>query len=77
MSWVGNPTEYLEACHEAAERASGFDVARYLGVELDTATLEEDPAGFRIAGQDYVAGGRQIARVLSEHLVGHEGEWTG
>ena len=76
VSWVGHRTEYLETCHEAAEPASGFDVAQHLGVELDTATLEDDLADFRIAGQDYVAGGRQIAQVLSEHLDGHEEEWT-
>jgi hypothetical protein len=51
-----------------ADCRSGFDVAQFLGCELDTAMLEEDPADFRIAGHDYVAGGRQIARVLAAHL---------
>jgi len=64
-------------CAEVADRRSGFDVTRYLGCELDTAALEEDPGCFRIAGQDYVAGGRQIAQVLSEHLAGHEEELIG
>ena len=77
VSWVGKPTDYLERCAEVAECRSGFDVAQFLGCELDTAMLEEDPADFRIAGQDYVAGGRQIARVLGEHLAGHEEESTG
>jgi hypothetical protein len=71
MSWVGDPTSYLERCAEVADCSSGFDVTQYLGCELDTAALEDDPAGFRIAGQDYVAGGRQIARVLSAHLARH------
>ena len=76
VSWAGAPTKYLESCAEVADRRSGFDVADYLGCELDTATLTEDPACFRIAGQDYVAGGRQIARVLGSYLDGHEEEWT-
>jgi hypothetical protein len=76
VSWVGDPTGYLERCAEVADCRSGFDVAQFLGCELDTAILEDDPADSRIAGQDYVAGGRQIARVLSAHLDGHEEEWT-
>ena len=76
VSWAGAPTPYLERCAEMADRRSGFNVDGYLSCELDTATLEEDPACFRIAGQDYVAGGRQIARVLNSHLEGPEDEWT-
>jgi hypothetical protein len=75
VSWIGKPTDYLERCAGVADCRSGFDVDQFLGCELDTATLEEDPAGFRIAGQDYVAGGRQIARVLSAYLAGHDKEW--
>ena len=75
VSWVGDPTDYLERCGEVPDCRSGFDVTHYLGCELNTAALEEDPAGFRIAGQDYVAGGRQIARVLSSHLEGRDTEW--
>jgi len=72
VSWVGDPTGYLERCAEVADCRSGFDVTQYLGCELDTAALEEDTAGIRIAGLDYVAGGRQLARVLSAHLEAHE-----
>jgi hypothetical protein len=71
VSWVGRPTPYLDGCSELADSRSGLAVEQYLGVELDTATLATDPAGFRIAGQDYVAGGRQIARVLCAHLEEH------
>ena len=73
VSWAGDPTGYLESCTEVADRRSGFDVTEYLGCELDTATLADDPARFRIAGQDYVAGGRQIVRVLNSHLEGPRG----
>ena len=49
-------------------------MTEYLGCELDTATLADDPADFRIAGQDYVAGGRQIALVLAAHVHESDGE---
>ena len=68
VSWVGAPTDYLELCSAVADQRSGFDVTSYLSCELDTAMLADDPACFRIAGQDYVAGGRQIARVLEAYL---------
>jgi len=74
VSWVGKPTDYLERCAEVADCKSGFDVAQFLGCELDTARLVDDPAGFRIAGQDYVAGGRQIALVLAAHVQASDGE---
>ena len=74
VSWAGAPTGYLELCAEVADRRSGFDVTEYLGCELDTATLADDSACFRIAGQDYVAGGRQIARVLAAHVQATDGE---
>jgi len=76
VSWVGDPTGYLELCAEVADCRSGFDVAQFLACELDTAMLEGDSAGFRIAGQDYVAGGRQIARKLSAYLALCEHDWT-
>ena len=76
VSWVGDPTGYLERCAEVADCRSGFNVAQFLGCELDTAMPGEDPGCLRIAGQDCVAGGRQIALVLSYHVEGHEEEWT-
>jgi len=74
VSWIGKPTDYLERCAEVADCRSGFDVGQFLGCELDTAMLEDDPANFQIAGRDYVAGGRQIARVLSAYLAGYDKE---
>jgi len=76
LSWVGTPTVYLAGCEDLAEQRNGFDIEPYLGVELDTAALDGDPAGFRLQGQDYVAGGRQIAATLESYLSSCEEEWT-
>ena len=75
VSWVGSPSEYLDRCDEAAEVSTGFNVTRCLEVELDTTSLADDPAGFRLGGHDHVAGGRQIARTLDTYLEANEGEW--
>ena len=73
--WAIRPAIWSDALRWRTAGAALNDVTQYLGCELDAATLEDDPAGFRIAGQDYVAGGRQIARVLCAHLAGHDAEW--
>ena len=75
VAWVGRPTDFLAGCDEAAESSSGFDVTQFLAVELDTTSLEADPAGFRIGGHDHVVGGRQISLTLRDYLESHEKEW--